>query len=1362
MDMNSKPASPHDRSNPSIQTPEKLDVDCLQVPPLQRSNPLAQLPSFPTLTGEYPILISKTADGSAMVTNFRFYACEQRSFINIPLMMVAELIVIEAAKRLRIGCKDGATYSCTFATNEDLTACTNLLKEKTGLPANKKTLFAYRFYEVAMRRKELKSGLTKLEEEHIQLCEPVDLKFAYSFDKEVVRLGFDTNKEKIWRMSHANENFEFCPTYPKLHILPATVDDDKLKVSLDFRAMKRFPSVVWRDRRTGMVLIRSSQPLSSFLGVSYFTNQSDVFLIEEIVNACNKDWKLIEEHSKSVRALPDTRVNDSHGQEKGQEFSAHKGDGAQGSLVSDDPAGANDHGASNGNCYYDDGFKPKKLAIVDCRSLAGVWGNSFKGGGTEDEVVYKCNIVHLDLANIHTVRDSFNKLRALCHAYVEGTFYKNLTGCMWLTYISALLRGANIVVELMHVMKRPVLVHCSDGWDRTSQIVSLSELMMDPYYRTLEGFQVLVEREWLHFGHKFGERGGHDPSCSDTSQMSPIFLQFLDCVHQLTLQYPAEFQFNEAYLVKLLQNSQSCLFGNFLYNCQKERENCSQKTASVWSLLKPERSQFVNLLYRPADNKVLTAKVSEHEIVLWKSVYMAGLSPMLHFSQTDFGHELAHLGGGEDTSNPSTDGLPRSKSADDMSKISVDSGRRNSDPSITQSQELISVSPAGTHSLHDDSLLLHPKQHQGEPAHLLQSQSPTVQLKECVGDGSRVVSSTSSSIERSSSQHSCCSTDSLDKLQIECATISPSLDVVQLYPDKMYVNGHSCDAELSSEPVSIKKIGPSLLSEDSGAHSLDALSSAVFCQENGLPLASSEQTVCCDSHMISNDSQVLSERTPLSAFNDSPCTGIASCNGGWSKICDKLVDNFASRTNSSLKYDSFCGSATSACNSELILLMSERSALSADIGLTQNAKSETCCLTNGTVHSQRNGDDREHSMNSEELCHITAALKAQVSRKLHETSGHLNGHYTDGGRMCKQVMKAGIEEPNCYNNIMLPKKLLNCPQRVDMDSSRSSINSVSTDTLNGDLDAGNDILSPPLPSFSKPLEVNTHDDKLTVAVPVKTALHSSSVLKVNGYPSEDMEISGSNLVSRRARAASGASRDLSVSPCACRRQLSDAGRLLYSNGSELISRRILGATVATSTTDISDSHVAQLRQPSISQHIDVDGLTLFCDERQDLLAQVIAEKDRKIEDLRFKLNYFIEMSRGFMSHQQQPQPALLDDLVNDSDGGELVSLGAISNASDASWEAVEKSEAEIIMWVPDAAVTHCAGCDAEFRMLRRKHHCRNCGKVFCADCSDRLAPVPHQHLNNPERVCRRCYSHLVQLSPGASSDGRIPTLVANG
>lgn len=35
-----------------------------------------------------------------------------------------------------------------------------------------------------------------------------------------------------------------------------------------------------------------------------------------------------------------------------------------------------------------------------------------------------------------------------------------------------------------------VVVHCSDGWDRTAQVCSLAALMLDPYYRTIKGFQV--------------------------------------------------------------------------------------------------------------------------------------------------------------------------------------------------------------------------------------------------------------------------------------------------------------------------------------------------------------------------------------------------------------------------------------------------------------------------------------------------------------------------------------------------------------------------------------------------------------------------------------------------------------------------------------------------------------------------------------------------------------------------------------------------------------------------------------------------------------------------------------------------------
>lgn len=44
--------------------------------------------------------------------------------------------------------------------------------------------------------------------------------------------------------------------------------------------------------------------------------------------------------------------------------------------------------------------------------------------------------------------------------------------------------------QAIYYEKRSVLVHCSDGWDRTAQTCSLAEIILDPYYRTIHGFQV--------------------------------------------------------------------------------------------------------------------------------------------------------------------------------------------------------------------------------------------------------------------------------------------------------------------------------------------------------------------------------------------------------------------------------------------------------------------------------------------------------------------------------------------------------------------------------------------------------------------------------------------------------------------------------------------------------------------------------------------------------------------------------------------------------------------------------------------------------------------------------------------------------
>ncbi|XP_055863089.1 myotubularin-related protein 4-like isoform X3 [Biomphalaria glabrata] len=1268
--------------------------DCIQVAQHQTPNYSAKGPKIPMLPGERPLTSSKTVDGYAIVTNFRFCVCERRSLINVPLMMVTELFVIEATRRLRIGCKDASTYSCTFATAEDCSQCLSVLRDWTGLPSSSEVLFAYKFYQAALQKERPAISLMP-EDVHLRLCKPGDDVYKYSFDAEIKRLGFDTSQKKIWRISQANQKYEYCPTYPREHILPATFDDDKLKGSLEFRAMKRFPSVVWRDRTSGVVIIRSSQPLSSFLGFSlgYFQNQMDICLLEEIVNTCNRERDILAQEELCRTGMP---------------------------MLEQD-GGSHSRG--------DDLRTNRKLAIVDCRSLAGVWGNSFKGGGTEDEVIYKCNIIHLDLANIHNVRDSFNKLRALCHTYVEGTFYKALSGCMWLSYVSALLRGANIVVELIHNKKRPVLVHCSDGWDRTSQIVSLSEIMLDPYYRTFDGFQVVVEREWLHFGHKFGERGGHDPNCTDTNQVSPIFLQFLDCVYQLTLQNPAEFQFSEAYLIKLLQHSQACLFGNFLHNCQKEREASGQQTASVWSLLRPDNINLVNLLYKPT-SKVLTARFSEHEVVLWKTVYMAGLSPLPH---TDFYLDSASGGGGGEDGVP-VEGLPRSKSMDDLSKATLDSGRRNSVPSIGQCPELAAATSVSSESQSSQ---------QEEVVNTSEENGREVSVEATHWELNN------SDLLKTSNANHCHKPPPL----YEDTYSSPEHQTTSVKHSDITLtaltNGDGIKEEIDSNvedvlsDVSIKN-GPLKFSEITPLET-----------SPGQPLDSSRnvvQPVCCRYQTCVLSSQSL----PNGLFHEPVVNGHKS-------VLSSSMSKIVHPCNHSP-----CRDCVHVCNLRHVSSLPEHLAChyqneAAGNGQCMEHLNNQLNLSQHIIY-----DGHQHS--SAEEIHFRNGLNGQFIPGFNgECLSSLNGQCVSGlnGECLTEVINGKLLKDS--SNLIYCNGKSGKPEsgaarcQLAADDLRSNINSESTDTLIDELELdGGNLHSPTLLRQTKIMEMSL---KQTAAIVPMNKENCTDIAEINGR---------TNMFSRKAKAASGASRDLSVSPRDRHGHWSDAGRLRHSSGNDLVSRRWPSSTVSTSTSDLSDSFVKKCklvnappfeRLASVKyHHIDIDGLTKICDEKQELLVDMTLDKERRINEL----TMYLKQAQNQIKKLQQLHPqnlALLEDynIVSDSDGGELCSLGSCGNpASDASWENIEESESKMVLWVPDDAVTHCADCSCLFTISNRKHHCRNCGKIFCDPCSRNKAPVPDQHLNNPQRVCRRCYFRLSQLSPGASSDGRIPAMVADG
>merc|ERR1712156_392854 len=109
--------------------------------------------------------------------------------------------------------------------------------------------------------------------------------------------------------------------------------------------------------------------------------------------------------------------------------------------------------------------------------------------------------------------------------------------------------------------------------------------LLDPYFRTMRGFEVLVEKDWLSFGHMFEKRCGHGNGAGNSGDTSPVFVQFLDCIWQLSQQFPASFEFNNEFLMFLADEVYSCRFGTFLFNCERERKenNLAQTTRSIWS-----------------------------------------------------------------------------------------------------------------------------------------------------------------------------------------------------------------------------------------------------------------------------------------------------------------------------------------------------------------------------------------------------------------------------------------------------------------------------------------------------------------------------------------------------------------------------------------------------------------------------------------------------------------------------------------------------------------------------------------------------------------------------------------------------------
>ncbi|KCV73075.1 hypothetical protein H696_00621 [Fonticula alba] len=221
------------------------------------------------------------------------------------------------------------------------------------------------------------------------------------------------------------------------------------------------------------------------------------------------------------------------------------------------------------------------LFILDARPMLTMYFHRAKGFGAESPQYYGADVVFGGIGNVQVVAGAYRQMR-LAALQKAPTFEQVLSAAEpWLALMARILASAHQVQRRI-LRGRSTLVHCSDGWDRTPQVSSLATLSMDGFHRTLEGFAVLVEREWAWHGHQFELRNGHANEGAYTdAECAPIFLQWLDAVFQLVRCYPDRFEFTERALLAIEREIYACRTGTFRQDNLRQRFCLSPFSASV-------------------------------------------------------------------------------------------------------------------------------------------------------------------------------------------------------------------------------------------------------------------------------------------------------------------------------------------------------------------------------------------------------------------------------------------------------------------------------------------------------------------------------------------------------------------------------------------------------------------------------------------------------------------------------------------------------------------------------------------------------------------------------------------------------------
>ncbi|KAF6082163.1 myotubularin related protein 3 [Phyllostomus discolor] len=1161
---------------------------------LIREDENLQVP-FLELHGESTEYVGRAEDAIIALSNYRLHIKFKESLVNVPLQLI-ESVECRDIFQLHLTCKDCKVIRCQFSTFEQCQEWLKRLNNAIRPPAKIEDLFSFAYHAWCME------VYASEKEQHGDLCRPGE-HVTSRFKNEVERMGFDMIN--AWRISNINEKYKLCGSYPQELIVPAWITDKELESVASFRSWKRIPVVIYRHQSNGAVIARCGQPEVSWWG---WRNADDEHLVQSVAKACASD-------SRSSGSKLSTRNSS-------RDF-PNAGD------LSDVEF---DSSLSNASGAESLAIQPQKLLILDARSYAAAVANRAKGGGCECPEYYpNCEVVFMGMANIHSIRRSFQSLRLLCTQMPDpGNWLSALESTKWLHHLSVLLKSALLVVHAVDRDQRPVLVHCSDGWDRTPQIVALAKLLLDPYYRTIEGFQVLVEMEWLDFGHKFADRCGHGENSDDLNERCPVFLQWLDCVHQLQRQFPCSFEFNEAFLVKLVQHTYSCLFGTFLCNNAKERgeKHTQERTCSVWSLLRAGNKAFKNLLYSSQSEAVLYPVCHVRNLMLWSAVYLPCPSPSTPVDDSCAPYPAP----GSSPDDPLLSRLPKTRSFDNLTTACDNTvplaSRRSSDPSLNEkwqehqhrrSLELSSLAGPGEEPLDPDSL--------GKPTKVLGGAELSVAAGVAEGQMENILQEATK-----------------EESGIEDTTHRGSME-----------------QEVTEEALS-----------ERGSRGKVPEGSAVVPHQVPLP-----------------DAAVL--RSPpgisLSLFSQ----GIPEQQGRQGVLSSSLQESPREEDIQEVPVEQPQIGAVAEDREEAILTIP----VDANIGYGTSQSSSLLPLQ---VPFEARGPN------------VDSSLDMLMEDKVESESGPQDHH-----RPCL-VNSSKFSGKDVLPQAMEPRS----PERslVERPQGESVVHRTSPGSTHSP------VRSPcalPIAECKEGLVCNGVPETEN-----KASEQPPGLSTFQKYPTPN----GHCANGEASRSKDSLSHQLSATSCSSAHLHS---RNLYHKWLHSQS----GRPSATGSPD----------QPSRS-HLDDDGMPVYTDTIQQRLRQIESGHQQEVETLKKQVQELrSRLESQCLTSSLRFNGDFGDEVTSIPDSESNLDQSSLSRCSteifsEASWEQVDKQDTEMTRWLPDHLAAHCYACDSAFWLASRKHHCRNCGNVFCSSCCNQKVPVPSQQLFEPSRVCKSCYSSL--------------------